>query len=78
MKPGYSKVILGENVLPDRECPLLKAELDWAMMTLHCGMTRTEKQWQNLCKEAGLEMVKFWPPPGDGDGIVEAMLPEDE
>lgn len=77
MRPGYSRVILGENVLPDRDCPIQKAQLDWAMMTLHCGMTRTVRQFKEICEQAGLELVRYWAPPGDGDGIVEAVVKEE-
>jgi hypothetical protein len=78
MKPNYSRVILGENVLPSRECPINKARLDWAMMALHCGMARTVSQFDILCEKAGLKLVKYWPPPGDGDGIIEAVLQGDD
>lgn len=78
MEPNYSRVLIGENVLPDHGAPILKAELDWAMMTLHCGMTRTVNDWRRLCDRAGLKLVKYWPPPGDGDGILEAVLQGDD
>jgi hypothetical protein len=78
MKPNYSRIILGENVLPGRDCPLWKAELDWAMMTLHCGMARTVSQFRDLCEQSGLKLVKYWAPPGEGDGIIEAVLQGDD
>jgi hypothetical protein len=78
MKPNYSRVIMGENVLPDRDCGVWKAELDWAMMVLHCGMTRTVGQFVCLCEKSGLKVVNYWSPPGDGDGIIEAVLEEDD
>ena len=37
MKPGYSKLILGEYILPDKGCPLAPAEGDLAMLTMHSG-----------------------------------------
>jgi O-methyltransferase domain len=74
MKPGYSKLLLGENVLQDVDCHLFPALLDWGMMALHCGMTRTVGRWRSLCEKSGLKLVKYWPPPGDGDGILEVEL----
>ena len=32
MKPGYSRLLLGENVLQDIDCHLYPALLDWGMM----------------------------------------------
>lgn len=78
MKPGYSRVLLGENVLADVDCHIYPTLVDWGMMVLHCGMTRTVGRWRALCERAGLKLVKFWPPPGDGDGILEAVLAGDE
>ncbi|KAL6239734.1 hypothetical protein BDW75DRAFT_236333 [Aspergillus navahoensis] len=72
-KGGYSRVIIVENCLPDRECPLWKAEMDWLMMATHCGMQRTVKEFAVLCERAGLRMAKYWAPQGDGDGVVEAV-----
>ncbi|KAL4990839.1 S-adenosyl-L-methionine-dependent methyltransferase [Aspergillus falconensis] len=72
-KGGYSRLIIVENCLPDRECPLWKAEMDWLMMATHCGMQRTVKEFAVLCERAGLRMVKYWAPRGDGDGVVEAV-----
>ena len=74
MKKGYSKLIIGEYILPDKGCPLMAAGADLAMLTLHSGMERSERQWRDLLDSSGLEVVGIWPPPGNGDGIVEAML----
>ena len=71
MKKGYSKLILNELVLPDTGCPLFPASMDVFMMGVHTGIERTEKE---LLESAGLQVKRFWRPPGDGEGIVEAML----
>lgn len=65
MKPGYSRLLLGENVLQDTDCHLYPALLDWGMMVLHSGMTRTVGRWRMLLEKAGLNLVKYWAPPGD-------------
>ena len=74
MKKGYSKLLLNELALPDTGCPLFPAMMDILMMGTHVGCERTERQWQMLLEKAGLQVKKFWRPPGDGEGIVEAML----
>ena len=72
MKPGYSKLILNEFILPDMACDLFPALADIHMMADLSGTERTEKQFRELLESIGLEDVKFWHPPSAGEGIVEA------
>lgn len=41
-------------------------------------MTRTVGQFRALCERAGLKLVQYWAPPGDGDGVVAAVLKDDQ
>jgi len=75
MIPGYSKLIIGNIILPDEHVPLRNSGLDMAMLFLHSGSQRNESEWRELIEGVGLQMVKVWYPPGDGDGILEAELP---
>lgn len=74
MERGYSKLIIGDYILPNTGAPLEAASLDLAMMTYHSSMERSEQQWRDLLDSAGLQLTRVWPPPGMGDGIIEAML----
>ena len=76
MKPGYSKILINDFILPNKDCPLVPAALDLYMMALHSGQERTENQWVELLQSAGLhrEDIKFWLPPGVGEGIIEVQL----
>ncbi|KAI1650364.1 putative O-methyltransferase [Daldinia loculata] len=75
MKPGYSKLILHETIVPEQGASHFHAMLDLAMMTFNGGLERSERQWRELLEKAGFDVVKFWPPPQyDGDGIIEAMV----
>lgn len=74
MKPGYSKLLLHEMIVPDHGASLFHAQLDMAMMSLNGGMERTREQWHILLQRAGLEVVKIWEPVEEGaDGIVEVI-----
>ncbi len=73
MTPGYSKLILGEFILPNTEAPIVGSAYDWQMMVLHCGMERSEQQWRELIKGVGLEIVNFWQGIRGGDGIIEVV-----
>jgi len=75
MKPGYSKLLLHEMIIPEQGASPFHAMLDLSMMVFNGGMERTEKMWKELLSKAGLEVVQVWlPPEEDADGIIEAVL----
>jgi hypothetical protein len=76
MKPGYSKLLIFEWVLPAKGVPLYPALLDINMMALLNGMERTEAQWEALLNQAGLKIVKFWKDDPESEGLIEAVLME--
>ncbi|KAJ6136204.1 hypothetical protein N7512_001364 [Penicillium capsulatum] len=75
MTKGYSKLVI-EFVLTDRDCAMLQAMWDWEMMIFCNSMERSQTQWTRLLEKAGFQVTKFWAPPGDGQGIIEAGLKE--
>lgn len=76
MTKGYSKLFINDIILPDTNCSLLQAGFDINMMAIHAGIERSRDQWSMLLAKAGFEVLQFWLPPGDGEGIVEAALKE--
>ncbi|KAI0967824.1 putative O-methyltransferase [Xylaria arbuscula] len=77
MKPGYSKLLIHEMIIPEVGASKFHSMLDLTMMAFNSGMERTKRQWEELMNKAGLKVVKFWDPPQeDADGIVEVMLEE--
>ena len=73
MKPGHSKLILNESLLPEKDWPLMHAVGDIHIMALLSASKRSQKQFQRLLDSAGLKVIKFWYPPDFGDGIIEAI-----
>ena len=73
MEPDYSRLILREFILPDKDTPLLGSCCDLLMMVLLAGMERTETQWKELLNDVGLEIVGFWTPMKGGEGVIEAV-----
>ena len=71
MTPGYSRILLNEYVLRDYGCSMSPAMMDINMLTLCSGLERTEKQWRDLIKQAGLTVVNIWRPEGDTEGVIE-------
>ena len=76
MRPGYSKILLNEIVLPDRNCPADFAAADINMMSVLSGLERSRSHWIELVESVGLEIVAVRESPfeEDSEGVVEAML----
>jgi hypothetical protein len=74
MKPGYSKLLIFEWVLPTKGVPLYPALLDVNMTALLNGMERTEVQWEALLAQARFEVVKFGAAGPGPEGLIEVVL----
>ncbi|KAK1638741.1 S-adenosyl-L-methionine-dependent methyltransferase [Colletotrichum phormii] len=76
MKPGYSKLLINENVIPSTGAWWETSALNMVMLTLFCSKERTEGDWYHLLEKiAGLKIVKIW---GGGKGVeslIEVELP---
>jgi hypothetical protein len=44
------------------------------MLAFLTAMERTRTQWKQLLEAANLEIEGFYPPPGDGTGIIISHL----
>jgi len=75
--PGFSKLLIQENVLPNRGCPKRGALGDIAMMQ-HTGMERSEDQWRQLLLSAGFEILRIWWAELGTTAIIEADLRGEE
>ncbi|KAJ5717439.1 hypothetical protein N7488_003085 [Penicillium malachiteum] len=78
MKHGYSKIIMQEYILPDRNVRSISSLLDLTVMMWFSGMERTRRRWSDLLESVGLRILKFWVREGDDLGIIEAELADDE
>ncbi|KAL4930799.1 S-adenosyl-L-methionine-dependent methyltransferase [Aspergillus undulatus] len=73
MEPGYSRLVINDNIVPDQNCEYTVACLN-LLMTVQVGSReRTELQWRELLNSVGLTEMSFHQPPGDGEGIIVAM-----
>lgn len=76
MKPGYSKLLIHENVLPMKNAYWEASALDMVMLTLFSSRERTEVDWHNLLeKRAGFKIVKIWYGGKGVESILECELP---
>ncbi|CZT52833.1 uncharacterized protein RSE6_14214 [Rhynchosporium secalis] len=77
MKPGYSRLLINERVLPNVGAELQSTVKDIAMMTYFHAMERSERQWRTLLANVGLEIVNIWSvESGDCEAVIEAVLKE--
>lgn len=71
MKPGYSRLLLNENVVPNIGAHWETTGLDMMMLTLFSAEERTSAAWYDLIeRRAGLKVVKIW----DGGKGVESVI----
>lgn len=77
MKQTFSSLLINDFVLPDMytEADLQPALLDIMMMSMCCGIERTERQWRSLLDSVGLEVVRIWSVDG-AESVIEAILKE--
>lgn len=74
MTKGFSKILLNEIVIPDRDANWFCTSLDVLMMLAHAAQERTEGDWRTLLGKAGLEIVKIWDCEGNPQKIIEVEL----
>ncbi|KAH6640167.1 S-adenosyl-L-methionine-dependent methyltransferase [Chaetomium tenue] len=60
MRPGYSRLLINENVIPGTGADWQATALDLMMLSLLSSRERTEVDWRKLLKGAGLRVVKIW------------------
>lgn len=71
MKPGYSKILINENVIPTRDAYWETTALDMVMLAGFSAKERTEADWRHLIEKlAGLKIVKIW----NGGKGVESLI----
>jgi O-methyltransferase domain len=71
MRPGHSRVLISDIVVPEKEIPPLAALIDINMLLIG-GMERNRKQWSVLLEGAGLRLEKVWT--AGPESIIEARL----
>ncbi|KAJ2902791.1 hypothetical protein MKZ38_000072 [Zalerion maritima] len=72
MKPGYSRLLINENVIPSTGAYWETTALDMMMIVLLSSRERTKDQWSSLIEdEAGLKITKIWCPRNGVESIIE-------
>ena len=74
MKPGYSKLLINEYVVPDFGAAWPMTSMDWLMMALGAVKERTDKQWRELLQQAGLKVTGIWTYEQGTESLIEAEV----
>jgi hypothetical protein len=74
MKPGYSKLLMFDFILPDTGASLFSSQMNIHMLAVFSGMERTKSQSTELPASVGLEIIKFWSVRQDAEGPIEAVM----
>ncbi|KAJ5704304.1 hypothetical protein N7493_011442 [Penicillium malachiteum] len=76
MTPGYSKLLINENVVPDIGAHCQATSLDLIMLADLGARERTEKQWREVIAPTGLVISKIWTPVNSAESLIECELKE--
>ena len=72
LKPGYSRILLNEIVIPDVQAGWWETSVDMLMMAVHGSQERKEAQWREMIESVeGLKVRKIWDANGADEKIIE-------
>jgi len=76
MKPGYSKLLVNDIMLPPCRPSRLATAVDMQVMIMVAGRERTEDMFRGLLEMAGLKVVQVWRHPSSVTSIIESIVPD--
>ncbi len=71
MRKGYSKLLINENVIPDRGAQHISTWLDMLVMAVFSGAERTQRQWHDMLSKGGINLVKIWMGELGAESLIE-------
>jgi hypothetical protein len=75
MKPGYSKLLVNENVIPDRDGAWEMTALDIIMLTRFSSTERSRTDWADLIeRKCGMKIVRIWDAGRGNESLIEVEL----
>lgn len=73
MRPGYSKLLINENVVPSKEAYWETTGLDSLMMVFG-GKERSERDWYELLCPLGLKIINIWTAQRGVESLIECEV----
>lgn len=74
--PGYSRVLVQDNVVPAQGASLTQTASDLLMMCGFAGRERFEKDYLDVFESVGMEVTGVWTRVPGEESVVEAMVLE--
>ena len=74
LKPGFSKILINENVVNNQGADWKITTFDWTMLAFAGSYERTETQWRDLLESVGLKINGIWKGEGSTESLIEAVL----
>ena len=74
MKPGYSKLLVNEIIVPAKGAHMACTGLDLVMMAAFAATQRTEDGWRHLLEGAGFQIVGIWEGESGGESLIECEV----
>jgi hypothetical protein len=77
MKPGYTKLLIHDKIIPARGAVSEATGFDLTMMIMFGSQERTYSDWTRLFDAAGLVQIGAWPERGMPECILECIVRDD-
>ena len=74
MEKGYSRILIDDYVLPNTGASFRGPSMDFLMMMYASGIERTMRQWEELLKKSGLEIINVWGVESGHEQVIECQL----
>ncbi|KAI1416455.1 putative O-methyltransferase [Hypoxylon sp. FL1857] len=74
MKPGYSRLLINEIIVPDRNPTWPVTSMDQLVFVLGAMKERTEAYWNSILKQAGFKVVRIYNYEMASESLIEAEL----
>ncbi|KAI9703066.1 MAG: hypothetical protein M1820_005938 [Bogoriella megaspora] len=74
LKPGYSKLLINEIIVPRQNPTWPVTSMDQLVFALGAMRERTEVQWENIVLRAGYRIVKIYSYAMGSESLIEAEL----
>ncbi|KAJ5500268.1 hypothetical protein LT330_002256 [Penicillium expansum] len=74
MKPGFSKLLINDQVITDTGAYWETTSMDIIMMADFATTERTEAEWHQLVESAGLKITKIWNIHKGVESVIECEL----
>jgi hypothetical protein len=73
MRPGYSKLLIGDFIVPEIGASMHQALVDLTMMTIGAE-EKSETQFRELLESEGFRIRKIWRGRNAVDSIIESEV----